>query len=351
MRAAVMRDWQLRVDEIPEPRPGPGQVLTKVLACGICGSDLHMLQHGAEARRLSDELLADAPADPMSPQVFEPHVDTVMGHEFCCEVVELGPGCDNLRVGDVVVSMPLAFDADGLHALGYSNRYNGGYAELMVLNELLGLKVPAGIPAGMAALTEPLAVGVHAVAKSRIRGGESALIIGAGPVGLACLAELRMRGIGPIVVADFSAKRRELAALLGADVVVDPRATPAIEAWRQIDGVRPLVIFEAVGVPGMIQQAMQMAPKDARILVVGACLQEDRFHPMLGLRREVNIQFALAYEPQEFGAALNAIADGRIDLAPWLTGSVGVDDVPQAFADLADPDAHAKILVVPGASR
>ena len=111
--------------------------------------------------------------------------------------------------------------------------------------------------------------------------------------------------------------------------------------------MRPLVIFEAVGVPGMIEQAMRMAPKDARILVVGACMQEDRIHPMLGIGRELSIQFALAYDPMEFAAALQAIADGKIDLSPWLTGTVGVEGVPQAFADLADPEHHAKILVVP----
>jgi len=348
MRAAVMKDWKLRVDDVPDPVPGPGQVLTKVLACGICGSDLHMLRHGAESRRLTEELQAEAQPSAMSMKMFEPDADTVMGHEFCCEVVELGPGCSNLAVGDVVVSLPVAFDAEGLHALGYSNRYNGGYAELMVFNELTGIRVPNGLPAEMAALTEPLAVGVHAVAKSRIAGGDTAIVLGAGPVGLACVAELRMRGIGPIVVADFSAKRRQLAELLGADVVIDPRETPAIEAWRKIDGARPLVIFEAVGVPGMIEQAMRMAPKDARILVVGACMQEDRIHPMLGIGRELSIQFVLGYEPAEFSGALQAIADGKTDLSPWLTGTVGVDGVPQAFADLADPEHHAKILVVPG---
>ena len=130
-----------------------------------------------------------------------------------------------------------------------------------------------------------------------------------------------MRGIGPIVAADFSSKRRALAEQLGADVVVDPRITPAIEAWRQADGVRTPVIFEAVGVPGMIDQAMRMAPKDARILIVGACMQEDRFHPMLGIGRELSLQFALGYEPGEFSAALTvdrrrqgrsrAVADGH----------------------------------------
>jgi threonine dehydrogenase-like Zn-dependent dehydrogenase len=348
MRAAVMRDWELRVDDLPDPTPGPGQVLTKVLACGICGSDLHLLVHGEESRRLAEELEAGRPPDPMAPKMFDPHHDTVMGHEFCCEVVELGPGCSNLSVGDVVVSMPVAFDAGGLHALGFSNAYNGGYAELMVLNELMSIKVPAGLPADMAALTEPLAVGVHAVAKSRIAKGDAALVLGLGPVGLACVAELRRKGIGPIVAADYSTKRRQLAEQLGADVVVDPRVTAAIDEWRRIDGSKPLVIFEAVGVPGMIEQAMRIAPKDARILVVGACMQEDRIHPMLGIGRELSIQFAFGYAPLEFDDSLRAIADGTVDLAGWLTGTVPVDGVPQAFTDLGDPEAHAKILVVPG---
>jgi threonine dehydrogenase-like Zn-dependent dehydrogenase len=348
MRAAVMQNWQLRVDDLPDPTPGAGQVLTRVLACGICGSDLHMLQHGAEVRERTKELAGDAPPDPMAPKTFEPEHPTVMGHEFCCEVVELGPGVENLKVGDVVVSMPVAFDADGLHAVGYSNKYNGGYAELMVLNEMLGMKVPGDLPAHMAALTEPLAVGIHAVAKSRIAKGDAAIVIGAGPVGLACIAELRMKGIGPIVVADLSAKRRELAALLGADEVVDPRVETAIEAWRRIDGSKPLVIFEAVGVPGMIDQTMRMAPRHARILVVGVCMQHDSIVPMLGIGKELNLQFVLGYEPHEFANSLMAIAEQKVDLAPWLTGTVAVDGVPQAFQDLADPEEHAKILVVPG---
>jgi threonine dehydrogenase-like Zn-dependent dehydrogenase len=347
MRAAVMRDWKLRVDDVPDPVPGAGQVLAKVLACGICGSDLHLLRHGEESRRLMDELNADRPPDPMQVKVFEPQRDTVMGHEFCCEVVELGAGCGNLTVGDIVVGLPVAFDATGLHAVGFSNEYNGGYAELMVLNELVAIKVPPEMDPDIVAMTEPLAVGVHAVAKSRITSHESAIVLGCGPVGLACIAELKRRGIGPIVAADFSGKRRSLAEQLGADVVVDPRSTPAIEAWRDADGVRTPVIFEAVGVPGMIDQAMRIAPKDARILVVGACMQEDRFHPMLGIGRELSLQFAFGYDPAEFGEALTSIVDGKVDLAPWLTATVGIDGIPQAFVDLADPEEHAKIMVTP----
>ena len=347
MRAAVMKNWSLRVDDIPDPTPGSGQVLAKVLACGICGSDLHLLVHGEESRRLGEELAADTPPDAMRPVMFQPDHDMVMGHEYCCEVVEVGPNVNNLKVGDTIVSFPITFDEQGVHGVGFSNKYPGGYSEMLVANEMMAIKVPSGLGYELAALTEPLAVGVHAVAKSRITKGDAALVIGLGPVGLACIAELKMQGIGPIIGADFSPKRRALAELLGADVVVDPRETPAIVAWRQVDGAKPLVIFEAVGVPGMIEQTMRMAPKDARVLVVGACMQQDSFHPMLGIQKELSIQFALGYTPLEFDSALRAIADGKVDLAPLITGRVPIDGVPQAFTDLGDPEAHAKILVTP----
>jgi len=342
-----MTNWELRVDDIDTPQAGPGQVLTKVLSCGICGSDLHMLQHGEESRRLSARLADDQPPDPAAPKMFDPAVDTVMGHEFCCEVVELGPAVENLAVGDVVVSMPVTFDVTGVHPLGFSNAYPGGYSELMVLNEMLAMKVPSGLPHRMAALTEPLAVGVHAVAKSGVAVGDAALVIGLGPVGLACIAAMKLLGIGPVIGADFSPTRRALAEHLGCDEVVDPAVEAPIEAWRRVDGSKPLVVFEAVGVPGMIEHAMRMAPKGSRILIVGACMQEDRIHPMLGVGKELSLQFVLAYEPHEFAASLDAIANERVDLSRLLTGIVDIDGIPQAFTDLGTPETHAKILVEP----
>jgi threonine dehydrogenase-like Zn-dependent dehydrogenase len=297
--------------------------------------------------KIEAELAGDIPVDPMRPTPFEPHTDTVMGHEFCCEVIDVGPGVSNLRTGDVVVGMPIAFDDAGVHALGYSNRYPGGYAEMMVLNELMAIKVPAGVPAKLAALTEPFAVGVHAVNRSQVSKAHAAIVLGLGPVGLACVAELARQGIGPIVGADFSPRRRAMAEHLGCDVVVDPSERSAIAAWYEVDGKRPLVIFEAVGVPGMIEQAMRFAPRGSQVLVVGACMQEDRVHPMLGIGKELSIQFVLGYEPLEFSAALTAIAEGQVDLGPLLTGSVGIAGVPQAFTDLGNPEQHAKILVEP----
>jgi threonine dehydrogenase-like Zn-dependent dehydrogenase len=351
MRAAVMSNWQLRIDDIDVPTAGPGQVLTKVLSCGICGSDLHLLRHGEESRRLSDEIAAEQRAEGIEPEssamMFDPAGDLVMGHEFCCEVVETGPGVEHLAVGDVVVSLPVVFDGAGLHPIGFSNLYPGGYAEYMALNEMLAIKVPTGLSHEMAAMTEPLAVGVHAVAKSGIAPGDAAIVIGLGPVGLACIAAMKMLGIGPIVGADFSPARRQLAEHLGCDEVVDPNDESAIHAWRRVDGSKPLVVFEAVGVPGMIEHTMRLAPKDSRILIVGACMQEDHIHPMLGIGKELSLQFVLGYTPEEFAASLDAIADERVDLSPLLTGTVAIDDIPQAFSDLGNPETHAKILVQP----
>ena len=138
--------------------------------------------------------------------------DVVFGHEFCCEVLDYGPGTTRkLKPGTRVCSLPALLTPEGPKGIGYSNDYVGAYAEQMVLSEPLLLEVPNGLSAEHAALTEPLAVGVHAVAMANIQGGEVPLVIGCGPVGLAVIAALKIRGLGPIVAADYSPARRLLA--------------------------------------------------------------------------------------------------------------------------------------------
>ncbi len=339
MQAAVLRDNRIVVDEVPDPTPGPGQVLAETLACGICGSDLHMVQH-------LDRLVDGAQAMGR-PFPFDPKRDVIMGHEFCAKVVETGPGVSEVETGDIVVSMPGVLTPEGPQGIGYSNEYPGGYGERMLLQSVLCRKIPDGLDPRHAALTEPMAVGVHAVAKSGIRPGEAAVVLGCGPVGLAVVAGLRLAGIEPIVAADFSATRRELAVGLGAHQAVDPAQEPAIDAWQRVDGAKSLVIFEAVGVPGMIDEAMRASPPASRILVVGVCMESDTIWPMLGVTKELAIQFALGYSPDEFDRTLGLIASGEFDVAPLITGEVGIGGVPDAFETLANPDAHAKILVRP----
>jgi threonine dehydrogenase-like Zn-dependent dehydrogenase len=166
-------------------------------------------------------------------------------------------------------------------------------------------------------------------------------------VGLAVIAALRRKNVEPIVAADYSPRRRELATIMGAHAVVDPAVRPTIEVHRETADLRPTVVFECVGVPGMLEAVMRDAPRGARIVVAGVCMEADQIRPMLGINKELSLHFVLGYAPHEFADALAALANGEIDAAPWVTGRVGVDGVAQAFTDLASPERHAKILVEP----
>jgi threonine dehydrogenase-like Zn-dependent dehydrogenase len=178
VRAAIFRNGEIVVDEMPEPKPGPGMVLVKSLACGICGSDLHARKHAHRMVELAKHFPGRKPMDLSR--------DVVFGHEFCCEVLDYGPGTTGKFKPDTkVCSLPALLTADGPQGIGYSNDNVGAYAERMLLSEALLLEVPNGLAAEHAALTEPLAVGVHAVAKANVQGGEVPLVIGCGPVGLA----------------------------------------------------------------------------------------------------------------------------------------------------------------------
>jgi threonine dehydrogenase-like Zn-dependent dehydrogenase len=184
-----------------------------------------------------------SPPEPISQVRMDPALDVVMGHEFCAEVVELGPDCSNVKVGDTVVSMPVAFDPGGLHAVGYSNAFPGGYGELMLLSDLVAMKVPNGLDHRDAALTEPLAVGIHAVVKSKIAPGDAAVVLGCGPVmAFAVIDDLRRRGIEPIVASDFSPARRALAPRWVRARSRRSRGRATDGRLARVDGVRPGIL-------------------------------------------------------------------------------------------------------------
>jgi threonine dehydrogenase-like Zn-dependent dehydrogenase len=327
------------VDEVPDPVPQFGQVLVRTVACGICGSDLHFVKHGHKMIELSQDTGLPAQID-LGKDVF-------MGHEFCSEVLDSGPDTTGPKPGTLVVSIPAMLGMNGIQQLAYTNDFPAGYSERMLLSAPMLIEVPNGLEPAHAAMTEPMAVGIHAVNRSNVKQGEAALVLGCGPVGLAVIAALKIKGISPIVAADFSPRRRQLALTMGAHAAVDPNEEPAIEAWRRVDGSKVLVIYEAVGVPGMIHGAMRDAPAGSRILVVGVCMEGDTIQPIFGINKELNIQFVLGYDPMEFAGSLRSIAEGEIDVGPMITGHVDIEGVPGAFDDLAHPDAHAKIVVEP----
>ena len=339
MRAAVLRDGRMVVrDDVPEPVPGAGQVLVGVKACGICGSDLHFAAHGHDLVSLSAEMTGLPTGGGLQ---IDLSADVFLGHEFSAEVLEAGPDTEAPAAGTLVTSVPALLHSTGVEPIFSSNTTIGGYSERMLLSAPLLLTVPNGLDAGRAALTEPMAVGLHAVNKSAVQPGETALVLGCGPVGIAIIAALRHRGVEHIVAADFSPKRRELAQTMGAHEPLDPaQGSP-------FDSVTPAVVFEAVGAPGILNDVLRRAPAGARVVVAGVCMEPDTVVPFFGNAKEISLQFVYAYDLAEFAASLRAIAEGEIDVAPLITGEVGLDGVGAAFDDLAHPDAHCKILVTP----
>jgi 2-desacetyl-2-hydroxyethyl bacteriochlorophyllide A dehydrogenase len=267
--------------------------------------------------------------------------DVFMGHEFSAEVLEAGPGTDTHPPGTLVTSFPVLLSATGAEPIVYSNSTIGGYAERMLLSAQLLTPIPNGLDFKHAALTEPMAVGLHAVNKSNIEPRETALVVGCGPIGIAIIASLRVRGVQTIVASDFSPRRRELATAMGAHQVLDAaQGSP-------FDTVKPDVVFEAVGVPGIIDDVLLRARPGTRLVVAGVCMQPDTVHPFFAIAKEISVQFVLAYTPDEFTDSLRALAEGDIDVNPLITGEVGLDGVGEAFDALADPERHCKILVAP----
>ncbi|MEO6885693.1 MAG: zinc-binding dehydrogenase [Jatrophihabitantaceae bacterium] len=380
MKAVTCADTKLEVVEVPSPRPARGQVLLDVLRCGICGSDLHARYNCNELADITSEIGYDG--------IFRSTQSVVLGHEFCGEVLEHGPRSRKLhRVGSRVVAFPLLRKGKDIHTTGLSVSAPGGYAEQILTEESLTFAVPNGLSTELATLTEPMAVGLHAVRRSEIGKGQVAIVVGCGPVGLAVVCMLKANGVRTVVASDFSAGRRALAAACGADVVVDPavdspfeaadghghlRAAPEVfelavgtmeklrriplDAWwrayRVAEAVgvatpKHPVIFECVGVPGMIDQLVTGAPLFSRVVVVGVCMAPDRVRPAMAINKEIDLRFVLGYTPLEFRDSLHLLAEGKVNAAPVVTGVVGLAGVENAFTALADPELHAKILIDP----
>lgn len=345
MRSAVLRRGALLVrDDVPEPEPQTGQVLVDVKACGICGSDLHFAKHGHEMLELGGKMTGVPDLGRTPPSLDN---DIFMGHEFSAEVLEVGPDTTAPPPGTIVTSIPVMVTARGMQDLAYSDTLPAGYSERMLLSAPLLVEVPNGLDPRHAALTEPMAVGLHAVNKSGITEGEGALVLGAGPVGLAVIAALALRGVEPIVASDLSPTRRRLASVMGAHVVVDASSQSAFEVWADAAPGRTSVVFEAIGVPGVLDDILRQAPTGSRAVIVGVCMQSDAITPFFGISKEMQLQFVLAYDPMEFAQSLRSIAEGEIDVAPMITGETDLDGVPAAFEELGNPDEHCKILVVP----
>jgi threonine dehydrogenase-like Zn-dependent dehydrogenase len=379
MKAVTCTDAKLEVVDSPSPTPAKGQLLIGVLRCGICGSDLH-------ARHHCDEL-ADLMVESGYRDFMRSNQHVVFGHEFCGEVLDHGPGTRKTpRPGTPVVALPLLRRGKDVHGIGLSTMAPGGYAERLLVEQSLALPVPNGLAPEIAALTEPMAVGWHAVRRGEVGKGDVAIVIGCGPIGLAVICLLKAQGVRTVIASDFSPGRRALATACGADAVVDPAQDSPYAAaagsghlegileafdlavgmleklnrlrlpwwhfWRAAEAVgaatpKHPIIFECVGVPGVIDDIITSAPLFSRVVVVGVCMGSDQIRPAMAINKEIDLRFVLGYTPLEFRDTLHMLADGKVDVAPLVTGTVGLLGVEAAFDALGDPEAHAKILIDP----
>lgn len=344
MRAALLRRDQVVVENVPDPKPGPGDVVVKVRACGICGSDLHMGQHLHHI--IENGRALGVPTAEVERSVNE---GVVLGHEFVGEIVDFGPQTQRrLKTGQRVCSMPFVLKGGAPVLVGSNPETMGAYAEYMILTEALLLPVSDNVTDEAAAFVEPVGIAIHAVNKSAMAADHAAIVVGCGPIGLAIIAVLKARGVKHIVASDLSAKRRALAGQMGASEVVNGATESVIAKTAAVAPGAPVIVFENTGARGMIHRLVLEAPQNTTIVVTGIAPGNDSFMPLLAVSKELNFKFVIYYSPQEFAEALEMVRSGAVNCAPLITGMVGLGGVAQAFKDLADPERHAKIVIVPG---
>ncbi len=328
MKAAVVdAQHHLEVVDVPDPTPAPGELVLRVQACGICGSDL--------------KLVETMPAG------------LVMGHEFCGVVAAAGTdAADDWREGQLVAALPLVScgrcrwcavgeptHCETVDRVGVGGS-SGAFAEYVRVDasQAVALREDLG---EHGALVEPLAVGLHTVAFAELEPADRVLVMGAGPVGLAVTTWARRLGAGEIVVSDPSAARRDAAPEFGASTVVDPGHEELGEGFD--------VVFECVGAPGLIATAAGVIRPRGRIVVAGVCLQPDTLPVGLPLIREATLRWVMYYTRAQFELAARLLERGDIDGDAFVTGHSSLDGIDDTFRELkGGTSAHRKLLVVPG---
>lgn len=338
MRAVVLRHNELEVRETADPEPGPGELLIRPLSAAICASDVHYMDHPNSAERF----------------VWDADRDTVMGHEFIGEVVGHGTGCsEDFPVGSRVTSMPILIRA-GVEPLviGHHPDAPGAFGELMIVSEIMSRRVPDGVPNDAVALVDAFAVGEFYVRCSGVGPGDLPLVIGAGAIGLSTVAALKSRGVGPIVIADFSADRLAYAATFGADVLVNPADRDPYDVYRETFRANhiqtPQVIFECVGANGLLQQVVDSCEFMARVYAAGGWYDAGTIDCTAATHKGMTMQFGGGPLPQDWYGTLDAVADGRLDPLPSIGRTIGLDEVPEAIDQVRRSQGPPRVVVHPG---
>jgi (R,R)-butanediol dehydrogenase/meso-butanediol dehydrogenase/diacetyl reductase len=328
MRAAVVAENRtLETRTLPRPEPGDGQVRVRVAACGICGSDLHMIR---------------SPALPPG---------AILGHEFAGVIDGVGGGVDDFAIGDRVVVYPARPTAEhDLEAVLTTSiggpSAQGAYAECAVVGREMLWRVPDDLKLEHAALVEPLAVALHGVDMGRVDAGTPCAVIGAGPIGLMVACALRARGIGHIVLVEKNPERRMRAEELGFQAVGTEDVHAAVPAAL---GGPPPRVFECAGHPSAPNLAIELVGVSGRVILMGF-LEEHSPISQLGLMlKEAELCSTWAYRPANYDEAIELLRSGSIPADRLITGREPLENATGIFAELGTPTTkHIKVLLIPG---
>ncbi len=345
----------IRLDDIPEPSITTDDgVKIKVKWCGICGTDL------SEYNRGPIFIPVDAP-HPLTHEV----APVVLGHEFSGDVVEVGKGVTTLKVGDRVVVEPIiacgecpackegrynVCDKVGFHGLSGGG---GGFSEYTVFSERFVHKIPDELSYEKAALVEPISCGYHALVSGGFQEGQVAVVMGAGPIGLAVIECLRACGAGKIIVVQRKSVRQEYAKRSGADVVIDPSEVDAAEEIKKLTGGAGAdIAFEATGSEDCFHTALAAVRYGGTLTVVSIWGKTVSFDPNAAVLKEKRIVGTLCY-CNDFENVIEMLTDGRIPAEGYITKKIYIDDIVQeGFGTLTGPEkkSQVKILVTPDKS-
>lgn len=333
MRAVTFQELHkpLVFETLPDPTPGDGQVVVKVGRCGICGSDLHMTEDAAYGCKRGD----------------------VLGHEFAGEVVALGKGAEGLKTGDLVSVIPLKSCGHCEHCRKGEVQWcaqfglqGGGYAEYALTRTNQCIKLPADLSLADGAIIEPLAVALHGVNLSGLQKGDKVLVLGAGPIGLATASWAKRMGAAKVAIQDISEFQKGRALEMGADVFVVEPADPVGSAERALGG-KADIVFECVGVPGLIAQAVEQVRPRGTILLLGLCTKPDTFNSFAMLSKEVRLITSAFFTVPEYRASLDALAEGAIEPRLLVTDTISLADAPAVFESLKHRTSQCKVLIAP----